>query len=149
MKLSYKGDYALKTLLDLCLHGKKTTVRIKDISERQDIPVKYLEQIMTLLKGSGYVNSKRGPEGGYSLGKKPENITLGEIVRLIEGHTSPIACVSSSCYKKCDDEAGCPFKKTWFEVKNAINEIVDKTTIADICERAEKTRAEKTANYQI
>lgn len=149
MKLSYKGDYAFKTLLDLCLYGQKNTVRIKDISDRQDIPLKYLEQIMTLLKGAGYVTSKRGPEGGYSLAKKPEKIMLGEIVRLIEGHTSPIACVSTSCYKKCDDEPGCPFKETWFEVKNAINEIVDKTSIADICERAEKTRAEKTANYQI
>jgi len=149
MKLSFKGDYALKIILDLCLYSKKNTVRIKDISERQDIPLKYLEQIMILLKSAGYVNSKRGPEGGYSLAKKPEKITLGEIIRLTEGHTSPITCVSTSCYKKCDDELKCPFRKTWFDVKKAINEIVDKTTIADICERAEKMRPEKYANYQI
>ena len=83
MRISFKGDYALKTILDLSLNYGKRQVKISDIANRQDIPIKYLEQLLLLLKGAGYVNSKRGSQGGYFLTKQPEKITLGEIIRLI------------------------------------------------------------------
>ncbi|MFA5858863.1 MAG: Rrf2 family transcriptional regulator [Elusimicrobiota bacterium] len=136
MKISFKGDYALKTILDLSLHYGQGVVLARDIAKRQDIPLKYLEQILLTLKGAGYVQSKRGPAGGYLLTKLPEQITIGEIVRLMEGPTSPITCVSSSGYAKCSDEHLCPFRSMWVEVKDAINEIVDKTTFKDICAKA-------------
>jgi len=142
MRISFKGDYALKTLLDLALNTNKGPVKIHDIAKRQDIPLKYLEQILLLLKGGGYVNSKRGQDGGYFLKKPAGKITLGEIVRLTEGYTSPITCVSKSCYTKCTDEVRCPFKDTWGQVRDAVNEIVDKTTIEDIAKKASKKDGE-------
>ncbi|MEI7905065.1 MAG: Rrf2 family transcriptional regulator [Candidatus Firestonebacteria bacterium] len=146
MRISFKGDYALKTLLDLALNIEKGAVKISDIAKRQDIPLKYLEQILLQLKGAGYVNSKRGQDGGYFLTKPSGKITLGEIVRLTEGYTSPITCVSKTCYTKCTDEARCPFKGTWQKVRDAVNEIVDKTTIEDI---VKKSRAKESEIYYI
>jgi Rrf2 family protein len=110
-------------------------VKISDISKKQDIPLKYLEQLLLLLKGAGYVNSKRGQDGGYYLNRAPEKITIGEIVRLTDGYTSPITCVSKTCYNKCSDENRCQFKHVWENVRDRINEVVDHTTIADICKK--------------
>ena len=97
-------------------------------------------------KSAGYVNSKRGQVGGYYLVKPAEKITIGEVVRLTEGYTSPITCVSRSCHSRCADEARCPFKGTWEQVRDAVNGIVDKTTIADI---AKKSKAASTGDYVI
>jgi len=146
MRISFKGDYALKTLLDLALNIEKGAVKISEIAKRQDIPLKYLEQILLLLKGAGYVNSKRGQDGGYFLAKPAKKITLGEIVRLTDGFTSPITCVSKSCYTKCNDEVRCPFKGTWEQVRDAVNEIVDKTTIEDV---AKKVKVKENEIYYI
>lgn len=148
MKISFKGDYALKTLLELAVQEGKLA-SISDISKRRDIPFKYLEQIMIVLKGAGYVTSKRGPTGGYLLSKPAKNIKLGEIIRLMEGPTSPITCVSTSCYTRCSDEKNCPFRETWFQVKNAINNIVDRTTIEDIAKKERLITKKEATNYEI
>lgn len=149
MKISFKGDYALKTILDLAQYHKQGLVQISDIAKRQDIPLKYLEQILLVLKGAGYVQSKRGPEGGYLLSKMPKEITLGEIVRLMEGPTSPITCVSRSAYNKCNDERKCPFRGIWLEVKESIDKIVDNTTFEDMIKRVEEMKRKTTADYSI
>ena len=149
MKISFKGDYGLKTILDLSLHYEKGTVQIDDISKRQDIPLKYLQQILLVLKGGGYVRSKRGPTGGYFLAKSPANISLGEIIRLMEGRTSPITCVSTTEYTKCADESKCVFREIWFELKDAINKVVDHTTFEDMLVRVAKMKEKSTFTYAI
>jgi Rrf2 family transcriptional regulator, cysteine metabolism repressor len=138
MKLTFKGDYALKIILDLALHHGRELVQIKDIAKRQDIPKKFLEQIVLQLKGAKYLNTIRGPKGGISLAKAPGEITLGEIVRLIEGPTSPIACVSTTGYIKCGFERKCVFKNVWLDIKERINEVLDQTTFEDMVERTKK-----------
>ncbi len=149
MKISFKGDYALKAVLDLALHYNEDKVRINEIAKRQDIPLKYLSQILLVLKGAGYVQSRRGPQGGYWLARSPREITLGEIIRLMDGPTSPIGCVSRSGYSKCNDEPFCPFVGIWAKVRDAINEIVDHTTFEDICEIVKTQNKESSFTYYI
>ena len=140
MRISYKGDYAIKTLVFLSSiyeenKNEDKHVRLGEIASRLDIPVKFLEQIMIVLKGAGYIKTIRGKNGGYAMAKKPELIKLGEIIRLIDGTTAPIACVSCSAYKFCDYENKCVLKPVWEEVRKATNEIVDNITFAGLAER--------------
>jgi len=152
MKISFKGDYALKTILYLSQQYQDDPHRpviISEIATRRDIPVKYLEHILLLLKGSGYVHSKRGPDGGFLLAKPPSKITIGEIIRLTEGPTSPITCVSSSCYVKCHDENTCAFRDIFVEIKDSINRVVDTTTFEDMCGKARQKTSAGTLDYSI
>lgn len=135
MRITYKGDYALKILLDLSLRYGKGLVQVKDISRRQDIPLKYLGQIILTLKGAGYIQSKRGHDGGVALAKSPGRIKVGEIIRLMDGTTSPITCVSRSEPSKCGYAKACPFRPLWSEVRDSINLIVDNTTFEDMAKR--------------
>lgn len=149
MKISFKGDYALKALLDLTLHYKKGLVKINDIAKRQDIPIKYLEQILLMLKGNGYVKSLRGAKGGYTLAKAPERITLGEIIRLMEGPISPVTCVSKSCYQKCKEESQCVFRPLWNKIRMQTEEIVDQTTFEDMRKQFEERHNNETSMFYI
>jgi len=149
MKLSFKGDYALKIILDLSLSHTKGISQIKDISKRQDIPTKFLEQIITTLKGAGYVKTVRGPKGGVFLSKPPSKITMGDIIRLMEGPTSPITCVSKSGYDKCSYEKKCAFKGYFEEVRTRINDVVDKTTFQDIADKARRLNSAEAPDYSI
>jgi Rrf2 family transcriptional regulator, cysteine metabolism repressor len=135
VKITYKGDYAMKILLDLALHYQKGLSQLKDISKRQDIPLRYLGQIILSLKSAGYVRSKRGHDGGVELSKPPDRITLGEIIRLMDGTTSPITCISLTKPSKCDFSKACPFRPIWSEVRETVNGIVDKTTFADMVDK--------------
>jgi len=148
MKISFKGDYALKIILDLALrHGQVNS--IKDISKRQDIPEKFLEQIITLLKGAGFVKTIRGPKGGVLLAKEPSQITMGDIVRLTEGPTSPITCVSRSCYAKCSYEDKCAFKPVFENVRDKTNEIIDKTTFEELAFKSRQLEEKNIVDYSI
>jgi len=149
MKISFKGDYATKVILDLALNYDQGVTQIKDIAKRQDIPGRYLEQIITILKNARYINTVRGPKGGVSLAKAPSRITLGEIVRLVEGPTSPITCVSKSCYTRCNFEHKCVLKGVWKDVRDKINEVVDNTTYQDLVDRARDMELKSAANYII
>jgi len=136
MKLTFKGDYALKAILDLCLHAKNgRVVPLIDIARRQDIPVPFLEQIMLILKKAGYIQSKAGKGGGFLLLKRPEDITLGEITRLIEGPIEPIACGARGCSSGCAEEGRCAFQEVWLRVTDAVSDIVDTVTFAQIMRR--------------
>jgi len=150
--MTYKGDYALKILLDLTLNYHKgqeqqELVQIKDIANRQDIPKKYLEQIITTLKGAGFIRSKRGASGGVQLAKQPGSIKLGEVIRLMDGTTSPITCVSRTEHSKCGFYQRCPFKPLWIDIRDYVNNIVDNTTFADIADKYKVT--EKCLDYTI
>src|SRR5215468_4244304 len=144
MKLSLRGEYALRALLVLGLNYGDSVVRIQTISEQQNIPKRFLEQILNDLKSAGIVQSRRGVAGGYRLAKKPEEITLAAVVRHIEGALAPVSCVSERFYEKCScpDESRCAIRSAMKEVREAIVRVAEKITIAELCERWHKLQHE-------
>ena len=141
MKLTYKGDYALKAILSLSRRGVGgPVVPLAEIAGEQDIPMKYLEQIMLVLKGAGYVASKRGVGGGFTLQKAPEDITVGEIVRLIEGPIEPIACAARGHDVDCGDADCCAFQEIWEKVSGATASIIDTVTFSQVMRRTEELK---------
>jgi Rrf2 family protein len=148
MKISTKGDYATRALQDLALHYDKGPVPIEAIAQRQALPARYLEQLLLTLKRAGFLASKRGVNGGYYLAKPPREITLGQIIRAVDGPIAPIYCVTEAPREQCSQETLCALRDVWGEVQQAVSTIVDHTTLADICERIlAKTKARVT--YQI
>ena len=133
MKISTKGRYALRLMLDLALHDSDAPVRIKDIAARQDISDKYLEQIISSLNKAGYVKSIRGPQGGYKLARDPESYTVGMILRLTEGSLAPVACLDDEV-NTCDRQETCATLKLWQMLDEAIEGVVDRVTLADLVE---------------
>jgi Rrf2 family protein len=135
MKLSLRGEYALRALLVLGLNYKQSVVRIQTISQRQNIPKRFLEQILNDLKSAGVVESKRGVAGGYRLARAPEEISLATVIRHIEGALAPVSCVSERFYEKCScpDEARCAIRSVMKEVRDAVARIVERLTVADLC----------------
>lgn len=153
MKLSLRGKYALRALIVLGLNNGSSVVRIQTISDQQKIPKRFLEQILNDLKAGGIVESKRGVAGGYRLRRAPEQITLSEIVRYIEGPLAPVSCVSERFYEPCTcpEEARCAIRSVMKEVRDAIVTIMDRVTLAELCERARRLQAEpvQPADYSI
>jgi Rrf2 family protein len=117
-------------------------VQIKDIAEREKIPAKFLEQILLTLKNAGMLQSKMGIGGGYYLAHPPESISLGHIVRVLDGPLAPIRCVSQMAYEPCGcpDEESCGLRLTMLDVRNAISDVLDRTTLADVLDRVEAAR---------
>lgn len=124
MKVTFKGDYALKAVLDLALHYDKELVTSHDLAKRIDAPVKFLEQVLLELKKGGFVESKRGNIGGYLLSRSPREITVGDVIRFIEGPIEPIACVKHN-YTACSDVYKCAFRPIWQNVYEATTKIID------------------------
>jgi Rrf2 family protein len=131
MKISTKGRYALRIMLDLAENCEGNCIPLKDISERQGITIKYMEQIMPLLTRTGFVKSFRGNNGGYRLTSAPENYTIGEILRATEGSLSPIACVEDTP-NQCKRFEVCKTVAFWEGLRDVINEYVDGMTLADL-----------------
>ena len=146
MKITFKGDYALKTVLDIALNYNGELATIPDMSKRLDIPKKFLEQILLDLKKGGFVNSKRGKEGGFYLAKPPAEIRLGDVVRFIDGPIEPIGCVND-CYKECRDLDRCVFRNIWRKASDALTEIVDNVTLEDLVK--DVNRGKDALNYCI
>jgi Rrf2 family protein len=138
MKISKRGEYALRALIDLGIASELgwPMLQINELASKEKLPVKFLEQIFTQLKAAGYVSSRRGKFGGYSLARPMNRIKFGEIIRLIEGPLAPIRCVSQTSYARCScpDEAHCGLRILMFDVRNAISTILDRYTLADIVE---------------
>jgi Rrf2 family protein len=136
MKLSKRGEYALRALIDLGIATElgRPILQISELAAKEKLPVKFLEQIFTQLKSAGYVESKRGKLGGYSLGKPMERIKFGAVIRLIDGPLAPIPCVSQTAYARCScpDEAHCGLRMLMFDVRNAIAKILDRYSLAEI-----------------
>jgi Rrf2 family cysteine metabolism transcriptional repressor len=135
MKVTYKGDYALKAVLDLALHYGSEAVTINDIARRIDAPVKFLEQILLDLKKGGFVESRRGKIGGYLLSKAPGKIRVGEVIRFMDGPIEPISCVRHE-YSGCKDLHKCVFRDMWQQVFEATSKIVDNVTLEDLAVKA-------------
>ncbi|MDP2922489.1 MAG: Rrf2 family transcriptional regulator [Candidatus Omnitrophota bacterium] len=134
MKITYKGDYALKAILDLALHYAGELVTIHEIAKRIDAPVKFLEQVLLDLKKGGFVESRRGNIGGYLLSKPPAKITVGEVVRFIDGPIEPISCARAG-YSDCGDLYKCIFRKIWQDVSKATSYIIDNVTFEELAAR--------------
>lgn len=137
MKLSVRGEYALRALVVLGLNYGEAVVPIQTISKLQNIPKRFLEQILNDLKSSGLLESRRGMAGGYRLRLPPERITLAEVIRFIEGPLAPVSCVSERYYEKCScpDEEKCAIRSVMKEVRAAIVTILEDVTVAQLCER--------------
>ena len=138
MKVSKKGEYALRALIDLGIAAEvgRSLLQVTELAASERIPVKFLEQIMQLLKEAGMVESRRGKFGGYRLARPAGSITIGQIVRLVDGPLAPIGCVSQTAYEKCScpDETHCGLRMVMLDVRNAIANIVDRYSLADVVE---------------
>jgi Rrf2 family cysteine metabolism transcriptional repressor len=142
MKFSKKSEYALRALIELTAHYNRSLLQRHEIAERQNIPVEFLEQILLVLKNAGILASKRGVTGGYSLIKPPHEITLGQVIRLLDGPLAPIGCVSKTAYQKCSDcpyadKTHCPIQDAMLDVRNAIADILDHHTLSDFAKKAD------------
>ena len=136
MKLSKKSEYGLRARIELTLAYNRTTLQRHEIAERQHIPAEFLEQILLVLKRMGLLASRRGIKGGYQLIKPPESITLGQVIRMLDGPLAPIPCVSKTAYQKCSDcpyasTTSCPLQHVMGNVRNAIADILDHYTLKD------------------
>jgi len=140
MKLSVRGEYALRALMVLARDYLEddSVVRIQELSDKQNIPKRFLEQILNDLKSASIVESKRGVAGGYRLRRPPRKITLAEIVRHIEGPLAPVSCVSEKFYEKCScpDESRCAIRSVMKEVRDNIVKVMEQTSLADLAERS-------------
>ena len=132
MKLSTRSRYGARILVDLARNHGQEPVQIGEISKRQDISVKYLEQLIRPLKQANLVTSVRGPKGGHLLAKRPEEITLGQIVRLFEGQSELVECISNP--EKCSMSDDCQVRLAWGDATRVLYEKLDGTTIADLME---------------
>jgi len=135
MRVSKKGEYALRAMIDIALNYEKGSVQIQDISRRENIPQKFLEQILLTLKNAGLLQSKRGVGGGYSLIKPPAEISLAEVIRVIDGPLAPLSCVSQWAYVSCPEEKNCGLYSVMLEVRNAISDMLENITFEDVCKR--------------
>ncbi|MDH4152571.1 MAG: Rrf2 family transcriptional regulator [Nitrospira sp.] len=136
MKLSKKSEYGLRALIELASTHGKATLQRQEIAARQHIPIEFLEQILLMLKRAGLVSSRRGIKGGYALIKQPKDITLGQVIRILDGPLAPISCVSKTAYQKCNDcpyanKPRCPVQQAMGTVRDAIAGILDHYSLAD------------------
>lgn len=136
MKISTRGRYALRMMLDLAQHDTGEYICLKDISRRQDITVKYLEQIVTSLNKAGLVRSQRGNNGGYRLARRPEDYTVGDILRVTEGDLNPVECLEDNP-NECSRSPFCPVLPFWKGFAKVINDYVDGTTLEQLKEQAD------------
>lgn len=137
MKISTKGRYAVRVMLDLALDNTGECIKVKEIAARQGISGKYLEQIIAVLNKAGYVKSVRGAQGGYRLARDPGEYTVGMILRLTEGSLAPVACLeehSDDC-ERCDT---CETLEVWRKLYTAVNDVVDGVTLADLVEQRQR-----------
>lgn len=146
MKLSTKGRYGTRLLLDLALHRDEERVLLRDIAQRQDISLLYLERLVAPLVTGGIVRTIRGPKGGISLAKPPEQIKLSEVIQLFEGSMAPVECVNDPAV--CNRSGVCVTRDIWDELKKATDSVLESTTIQDLVERQkQKTQPEQPMYY--
>ena len=143
MKLSTRTRYGMRAIIELAQHEDKRPLQLKTIAERQDISVKYLEQLMSMLRSAGFVRSVRGSKGGYTLGRPADQITLSEIFRCLEGAVTTAECVDEESY--CARSADCAARDVWVRVEKAIQDVLGSIRLSDLVRKSKNGRAE----YQI
>lgn len=143
MKLSTRTRYGIRAIIELAQYDGKRPLQLKTIADRQEISVKYLEQLMGLLRAAGFVRSVRGSRGGYILGRQPDQIRISEIFRCLEGPVTTTECTANEDY--CHRAADCVARELWMEVEAAIHTVLDSITLADLTKQAKSHGSE----YQI
>jgi Rrf2 family protein len=147
MRVSKRTDYALRALFTLVDHYGGAPIPIRELARRNDVPKRFLEQIMLDLKAQGWVDSVVGIRGGYVLAKNPDKITMGEVVRHFDGVLAPIECVSVTAYKRCSQEAVCRFRRIFLNARNYIADVMDRATLAEVAKGAPVAKQEMAANF--
>ena len=147
MKLSTRGRYGVRALLDLAVHEGEGLVLLKDVARRQEVSLPYLEHLITPLVAAGLVKSTRGARGGVLLLRSPSEINLGEIIQLLEGSIAPVDCVNDP--KLCHRSGSCVTRDIWIEMKIAMSQVLDSTTLQDLVERQRQKRQIETGMYYI
>jgi len=147
MKLSTKGRYGTRAMVDLALRYGQGPILLKDIAKRQEISEKYLEHIITSLKVAGLVKSIRGAHGGYILAKSPAQIKLSQVIKVLEGSIAPVECVDDP--RTCSRVELCVTRDVWKEIKRAIDEILESISLKDLVEREKKKEENKNVIYNI
>jgi Rrf2 family protein len=147
MKLSTKGRYALRAMLDLALQSREAPTLIKDISRRQEISELYLEQLFTRLKAAGLLRSVRGPKGGFLLSRHPSQIRVIDIVEAMEGTTALVECVDDADF--CSRADQCVARQLWSEVKGAVDRVLESLTLEDLTVRQDLTIAEGPSSISV
>lgn len=132
MKISTKGRYGLRAMIEIASHDKDDPVSIHTIAERQGLSSRYLEQLLTPLKQAGLVKSVRGAQGGYVLGKDADKITAGDVIRVLEGPISPVECINELQPEECERACKCVTRDIWLEIRDAVSKILDSHTLADL-----------------
>ena len=132
MKLSKRTDYALRALFTLVDHYGGGPIPIRELARRNEVPKRFLEQIMLDLKSQGWVESIPGKNGGYSLAKNPARITMGQIVRHFDGVLAPVGCVSVTCHERCSQEPVCRFRRVLLNARDLLAKLMDHSNLADI-----------------
>ncbi len=144
MRLSTQSRYGVRAIFDIAYHSEGLATQVKDISRRQGISARYIEQIFQKLKKAGIIGSKRGPLGGYFLNKRPEEITIGEIVHVTEGNINPVLCLSQEdSSKPCEKSGECVTRIIWDEAGNRLKGYFDSVTIKDLCKKAQEIGLKK------
>ena len=147
MKLSTKGRYATRVLLDLALHQEEKPVPLRDIAKRQQLSLRYLEHLIAPLIAGGLIRSTRGPKGGVSMVRPPEEVGLDEVIQLLEGSLAPVECVDNP--EVCSRSDFCATRDIWSEMKKAMEGVLRSTTLLNLAERQEKKERIKEAMYYI
>ena len=137
MRLSRRSEYGLRALVDLVRQEGGGPVSLASLAERNQLPAKFLEQIMSMLRHAGIVRTTLGAHGGYAIAADPETVTIGRVIRLLDGALAPLGCVSLRYYEKCScsDEATCPLRDVMLDVRDAMLEILDTETLAGLAAR--------------
>jgi len=138
VKLSTRGEYGLRAMFDLAQHYGEGPIPIKSVAERQDISEHYLEQLIAVLRKAGLVKSVRGAQGGYILSRDPEEITVGDIIRVLEGPIAPVDCLNAGEGEGCERAETCVTRDIWEKVRDSISDVLDSFTLADMVARASK-----------
>ena len=147
MRVSKRTDYALRALFTLVDHFGGQPIPIRELARRNDVPKRFLEQIMLALKSQGWVDSTAGIRGGYFLAKPPAKITMGEVVRHFDGILAPIDCVSVTGYVRCSQEPVCRFRRVFFNARNYVAGIMDQSTLADVAKGLPLTSQEVSTGF--
>jgi Rrf2 family cysteine metabolism transcriptional repressor len=148
MRISAKGEYAIRALLDLAVHHGEGLVPIQEVARRQSIPQRYLEQVLLLLKRAGILESKRGSAGGYQLVRSPAGISVGDVLRAVEGRVTALD-VAGRHPSKTSDAAVSDLAPLWREIAGAVGEVIDRTTFGDLAEQVKARRSPERSIYHI
>lgn len=149
MLISQKCQYALRAVFELALRRGEGPVKIADIAEAQAIPIRFLEVILGQLKQGGFLGSQRGSEGGYALLRSPEALTVGEVIRFVQGPVGPVSCLTGKARKSCQLQGDCVFMPMWRRVQDAMSQVYDGTTFQDLADEERKKSDQYVPTYTI